>query len=171
MGTDALIETKDFTLPNGENVKLGALKEENFDHLTKWIRQQYMRNIREAISELPKAEQDSIMFKAASEAALMSSRTEDGLKVLYESVHGYARMCYELIQNTVLTFEGFDALIFRDKTDYMKGVEVLNNMFYAVYGEMFAENAELFFGDDKETAEEVKKVLKLMDDAKTKLSS
>ena len=156
-----LIETKDFTLPNGNVVKLGILKEQNFENLTKWIRQQYMRNIREAISELPKAEQDSIMFKAASEAALMSSRTEDGLKVLYESVHGYARMCYELIQNPSISFDDFDKMTFAGGS-YVDGLESLNKMFYTVYGEMFAENMELFFGDDEQMKQEAKKVLDML---------
>lgn len=162
MSTDALIETKDFILPNGENVKLGALKEQNFENLTKWIRQQYMKNIREVIAELPKEEQDSIMLRVVKDVAMMTSRTEDGLKVLYESVHGYARMCYELIRNPQIDFEQFDKVVF-DGRDYVEGLELLNKMFYTVYGEMFAENMDVLFGDDVETRDEIKKVLESLD--------
>ena len=56
-----------------------------------------------------------------------------------------------------------------DGRDFVEGLEILNKMFYTVYGEMFAENAELLFGDDKETAEEVKKMLKQLDEAKARL--
>lgn len=163
-----LIETKDFTLPNGENVKLGILKEQNFENLSEYVRLEYMKNMRKVISVLPPNEQESVLFKAAQEAALLSSRTEEGLKVLYGSVHGYSRMCYELIQKPEFSYEVFDAMMFGDKEDYLEGLEILNQMFYAVYGEMFAENTELFFGDDKETAEEVKKVLKQLDEAKAR---
>ena len=157
--TQDKIETINFKLPNGDIVELKMLEELEFENLSKWIRVQYMRNMRMAISELPKAEQDALLFKAANQAALMSSRTTEGMQVLYESVHGYSRMCYEMIKNPKMSYEEFDNMVYKDNK-YTDGLMYLNQMFYRVYGDLFEQNTELFFGEDKETLAEVKNVLK-----------
>ncbi len=56
-----LVESVDFTLPNGRVVQIGPLKKANFDNITKWIRLRYMQNIREVVRELPVSEQTAII--------------------------------------------------------------------------------------------------------------
>ncbi|NLW48846.1 MAG: hypothetical protein GXY86_16150 [Firmicutes bacterium] len=133
-------EFVEFELPNGRVVNIGPLKQANFDNISKWIRLRYMQNIRSVMSGLSSQEQELILVRAAKDAALMSVRTEEGLQVLYESVHGYARLCYEMIQNPTISFDEFDAIIFPDETNYSKHAGVLNDMFFAVYDKLFFEN-------------------------------
>jgi len=140
-----LVESVDFTLPNGRVVQIGPLKKANFDNITKWIRLRYMQNIREVVKELPTSEQTAIITHAAKDAALMSVRTEDGLKVLYESIYGYIRLCYELIIHPNFSFEDFCNIIVPEDTDVSDGAGVLNDMFFVVYNKMFVENADSLF--------------------------
>lgn len=138
-----LKESVEFELPNGTKVTLGPLKQENFENISKWIRLRYLQNVRSVLSEFPQKEQEVIMCKAVKDAALMSVRTEEGLQVLYESVHGYALLCYEMIQAPKITFEEFEGIVFPDEEDYSKYMHVLNDMFFAVYNELFSDNFDL----------------------------
>lgn len=143
-----LKEIVDFELPNGKIVVIGPLKQENFENISKWIRLRYLQNVRSVISEFSPKEQEAIISRAVKDAALMSVRTEDGLEVLYESVHGYARLCYEMIQSPTITFDDFEGIIFPDESDYSKYIGVLNDMFFAVYNEMFVDNIGFLVADE-----------------------
>ena len=118
-----------------------------------------MKNIRSVMSELSPHEQEIVIAKAAETAALMSVRNEAGLGVLYESVQGYARLCFEMIQDSTITFDEFFTTIFPDETDYIKYAGVLNDMFFTVYNEMFCNNiaqkiVDEIFEDNKPNEEE-----------------
>lgn len=143
-----LKEVVDYKLPNGLVVQLGPLKQENFENLNKWIRRKYMQNIRSVLEDFPLDEQEKLLNRAVKDAALMSVKTEEGLQVLYESVHGYARLCYELIKTPPLTFAEFDSILFPDHIAYATNANVLSEMFFSVYDEMFFENLPSMFSSD-----------------------
>ena len=145
-----LVESADFELPGGIKIKLAPLNRESFDRLDKWVRIRYMQNIRFVLQGLDAKEQMSILNQAAKDAALMSTRTEEGMAVLYESVHGYSRLCYELIVSPPFSFEEFDKMIFPDNGS-LDNVGVLSKMFFAVYDEMFSKNIENLFDVVSET--------------------
>ena len=142
-----LKEKADFTLPNGVTVQIAPLKQDNFENLTKWIRRRYMQNIRMVLEDFPLEEQEKLLNRAVKDAALMSVKTEEGLQVLYESVYGYARLCYELIQEPPFTFDEFSKIIFPDPTNHSLYIDVLSKMFFTVYDEMFIENVSYMFGE------------------------
>ena len=92
--------------------------------------------------------QKEMMFQATDRAAKMSYQNQDGLEVLMESVHGLARIAYELIDNPKLTFEQFDELMFPGIDDALfDNYERVYGMINAVYGEKFKE---IFGGESME---------------------
>ena len=114
------------------------LDDHGFDELSTWIRKRYMKNIRKVSEILTKAERDAVICRTATEVAVMSSRTEEGLRVLFESVHGYAGLVYGLLDNPDMTFEEFDELLFGEE-NYSDGLSAVNDMFYAIYGKLFSD--------------------------------
>ena len=143
-----LKEIADYTLPNGLVIQIGPLQQENFENLNKWIRRRYMQNIRSVLEDFPIDEQEKLLNRAVKDAALMSVKTEEGLQVLYESVNGYARLCYELIRNPTISFEEFCKILFSNDNDYSVFANVLHDMFFTVYDEMFVANVANMYTDE-----------------------
>ncbi len=143
-----LKEIADFTLPNGLVIQIGPLQQESFENLNKWIRRRYLQNIRSVLADFPIDEQEKLLNRAVKDAALMSVKTEEGLQVLYESINGYARLCYEMIKNPTISFEEFCKIVFPNDNEYGAYADVLHDMFFTVYDKMFMDNVTQMFTEE-----------------------
>ena len=136
MSESEMVKTKEFELPNGMKVELSDLDDENYDRLTEWIRREYIKNVRSVLGELTEEERETVLYKAVKDAAMMSSRNAEGLKILFKTIHGFSRVCYEMIRNPPISFEEFNRVIFPSDA-WIGGLDVLRKMHSLVGGGKF----------------------------------
>ena len=126
--TDPQKRTHPFELPNGETVLIKHITSKDYDELNTWIRKQYMENCGEATQYMNIVEKQEFMLAALAHAASLTFLYGDGRDILFGSVYGMARLCYQMIQNPPFSFEKFKNMLFPEDFIEEQGVLVVGDM-------------------------------------------
>lgn len=132
-----------FELPSGQAVLLKPLKREDYEELNKWVRKQYLENVREACIGLNPAEKQDLLEAALSHAAKLSFQHGDGREILLESAYGLARLVYQMIYKPEMSFDRFNSVLFPDGFMTVEGMDTLSAMLETGYGVLPKDEAKV----------------------------
>ena len=133
MGIMMEVKKYPFTLLNGTAVLVKAYGPRDYEELNRWVRKKYMENVREACIGLDEQEKLELRLAALSKAARLTFQEGEGRDIVLSDIQGFARLGYQLIVDTGLTFDEYFKIIYPDGILTEDGLKSIIDMMNVAY--------------------------------------
>ncbi len=121
-------KVKPFVLLDGRTVLVGPLVRSDYDELNRWVKKQYMSNVREAVIGLDSQERMELLLAALDKAAMLTFQFGVGREILMGNAYGQARFAYQMIDRPPFSFDEFVSLLFPGDLLDEPGIKCVTDM-------------------------------------------